>query len=140
PAPRRGGGHPHADRPRHGPAHPRAGGQPVRLLVQLPAALRQDRGRAARPARVASPARQRVTNGGFTTVAGSGSPRPSMATTAPSATSGGRKASAMPWPSVGEKLPLVTSPTGSPSTRTRCPARGGRRPSVVSPRRRRATP
>ena len=59
----------------------------------------------------------------------------------PSATSGGRKARAMPWPSTGEKLPLVTSP----DRRRRRPgrrwsARGGRRPSVAMPRRRRATP
>ena len=46
----------------------------------------------------------------------------------------------MPRSSVGEKLPLVTSPTGSPSTSTGCSARGGRRPSTARPRRRRATP
>ena len=46
----------------------------------------------------------------------------------------------MPWPSIGEKFPLVTSPAGSPSTSTACSARGGRRPSTARPRRRRATP
>ena len=39
----------------------------------------------------------------------------------------------MPWPSTGEKLPLVTTPTGSPSTSTAHSARGGRRPSVAMP-------
>ena len=56
---------------------------------------------------------------------------------APSAVSGGRNASAMPWPSTGEKLPLVTSPTACPSTSTVHPARAGRRPSVAMPNRRR---
>ena len=37
---------------------------------------------------------------------------------APSSTSGGRNASAIPWPSTGEKLPLVTSPAGAPSRST----------------------
>ena len=51
-APRRGGRHADLDRPGDGAPHPRPGGQPLRLLVQLPAALRQDRGRSARPPRV----------------------------------------------------------------------------------------
>ena len=42
------------------------------------------------------------------------SPRTSIATSAPSSTSGGRKARAMPWPSIGEKLPLVTTPASAP--------------------------
>ena len=50
------------------------------------------------------------------------------------------EARAMPWPSTGEKFPLVTSPTGSPSTSTAHSARGGRRPSVAMPTRWRATP
>ena len=39
----------------------------------------------------------------------------------------------MPWPSTGEKLPLVSAPTTSPSTSTAHSARGGRRPSVAMP-------
>ncbi len=38
-------------------------------------------------------------------------PRASMASSSPISTSGGTKASAMPCPSSGEKLPLVTTPT-----------------------------
>ncbi len=41
-------------------------------------------------------------------------PRTSTTTCSPCAVSGGRNANAMPRPSVGEKLPLVTSPTGQP--------------------------
>ena len=62
------------------------------------------------------------------------------ATASPMATAGGTKASAMPCSSIGEKLPLVTMPAGSPSTRTAWSARGGRRPSTTSARSRRATP
>ena len=58
----------------------------------------------------------------------------------PASTAGGTNARAMPWPSTGEKLPLVTSPTRSPSTSTAHSARGGRRPSVAMPTRWRATP
>ena len=53
---------------------------------------------------------------------------------------GGRKANAMPCPSTGEKLPLVTSPTATPSIDTEHPARAGRRPSVAMPNSRRAMP
>ena len=44
---------------------------------------------------------------------------------APSSTSGGRKARAMPWPRTGEKFPLVTVPISVPSTSTGLPSRGG---------------
>ena len=54
PAPRRGRRHAHLDRAGDGPPHPRPGRQPLRRLVQLPAALRQDRRRSARPARLSA--------------------------------------------------------------------------------------
>ncbi len=61
-----------------------------------------------RPARHYQPG---WTNGVATTVPGRAVPRRSTSTAAPSPTPGGRKASAMPCPSTGEKLPLVVSPT-----------------------------
>ncbi len=62
-----------------------------------------------------------ATNGVGTTMAGTARPRMSMVTPVPSATSGGRNASAIPHSSTGEKLPLVTSPTASPSIATGAP-------------------
>ena len=62
-----------------------------------------------------------------------------MVTASPVATSGGRNASAIPCPSIGEKLPLVTSPTVVAAARApRSPraGSGGRR--CTRPRRRRA--
>ena len=59
-----------------------------------------------------------LTNGTFTTVAGTARPRMSTSTPSPGASDGGTKAKAMPCSSMGEKLPLVTSPAGLPSTRT----------------------
>src|SRR5262249_23711669 len=64
-----------------------------------------------------------VTNGGGVTTASTARPRTSMPTTVPSATSGGRNASAIPRSSSGEKFPLVTSPAGRPSIVTAQPAR-----------------
>ena len=69
-------------------------------------------------------------NGGLTTIAGTGPPRISISTLAPVAVPGGRNASAIPRCSTGEKLPLVTTPETSPSTRTASPLRGGLRPSA----------
>ena len=60
----------------------------------------------------------RWTKGSLTTWAGTVEPRWSMARVSPIRVSGGTKARAMPWPSSGEKLPLVTTPTGWPSTTT----------------------
>ncbi len=59
-----------------------------------------------------------VTNGVATTRAGSAAPRASMTSSSPSATSGGTNARAIPCPSSGEKFPLVTTPTSTPSRRT----------------------
>ncbi len=67
-------------------------------------------------------------------------PRTSIVTGVSTAVSGGRNASAMPWPSTGEKLPLVTTPTARPSCITVHSARAGRRPSVAIPMSRRVTP
>ena len=47
----------------------------------------------------------------FVTTAGTARPRTSTTSSSPSAASGGRNASAIPCPRVGEKLPLVTTPT-----------------------------
>ena len=77
-------------------------------------------------------------------------PRASMLTSSPIATSAARRPSAMPWPSAGEKLPLVTTPTRLPvdqhglarhgaggGPRPPGPGGGGRRPRSA---RRRAAP
>ena len=78
--------------------------------------------------------------GGLTTSAGRSRPRTSMTTSSPTPTSGARNASAMPWPSTGEKLPLVTTPTSSSPRRTGQPSRGGRPFSARRPRNRRCGP
>ncbi len=83
--------------------------------------------------------RQRRTNGVAATAPGRSLPRTSIVTRpAPSGVSGGANPRATPWPSTGEKLPLVTSPTTLPSMLIAHPARAGRRPSVSMPTRRRA--
>ena len=76
---------------------------------------------------------QRLTKGVATTEAGSSVPRTSIRPSAPTSIVGGTNPRAMPWPSVGEKLPDVTAPTTAPSTRIGHPARGGRRPSTAMP-------
>ena len=136
---------------RHGPcAGPRAGrrGGTARRPPRRPGRRRRRSGhrrRGRRPGkRLSDP------NGAALTAwRRTGSPRPSPAapcrarrspTGVPTPSDGGTNARAMPWPRTGEKLPLVTSPTASPSTSTAHPARGGRRPSVAMPTRWRATP
>src|SRR5689334_22466552 len=81
-----------------------------------------------------------LTNGGLTTVASRIWPRTSTCNASPSSTSGATNANAIAWPSVGEKLPLDTSPMSSLPRLTRDPSRAGRRPSKVRPRSRRVTP
>ena len=62
------------------------------------------------------------TNGGFTTVAGTVFLRISTSSRVPgAASSAGTYAVAMPVSSVGEKVPLATLPTSTPSCNTRIP-------------------
>ena len=86
-----------------------------------------------------------------TTRAGMGVPRTSMASSSPTSTSGGTKASAMPWPSSGEKLPLRDLSdrlavakyrllgTGRPATFGRQPVKQSRDPALLLGFERRAT-
>jgi hypothetical protein len=68
---------------------------------------------AKKPAAKKTVAGQRLaTNGVATILPGSPVPRTSTITSVPTVTDGGMNARAMPWPSTGEKLPLVTMPTG----------------------------
>ena len=109
-----------------------------------PRRLRRRRLRRARSRRPSAPdasaplGQRRRTNGVATIVPASAVPRTSIVTGIPASSAGGTKPRAMPWPSTGEKFPLVTTPTVSPSTtigalgaavagdpRWRCPRGGG---------------
>src|SRR5439155_920356 len=88
-------------------------GRPARRPTRRrrwPAWSRSPRARApgAGPRTPCSPARgYRRTNGSFVTIAGTSRPRTSTVSSSPSTVSGGRNASAMAWPSVGEQLPAL---------------------------------
>ena len=109
--------------------------------TKKPAAKRKAAGQAQAAPSEAGPrphvrtdggAAQRVTNGVATTVR-SAACRARRSRLVTDLDVGGTKPRAMPWPSVGEKLPDVTTPTAAPSTRIGQPARGGRRPSTAIP-------
>ena len=92
----------------------------------------------SRLSRSRSNGRLRCTNGGSTAVR-----RPAdvdRRPASPSAMSGGRNASAIPRSSMGEKLPLVTSPTTAPPCERPGTRRAGSGGPRTRPRSRRATP
>ena len=98
--------------------------------------LRHCRRRRPRRPRPEPRGRQLRTKGVGTTRPGRRLPLTSISTSSPSMTSGLTNASAMPWPSTGEKLPDVTSPTVFVADdHGAAGPRGGRRPSVAMPTR-----
>ena len=64
------------------------------------------------PRPIVSGTQRLATNGVETTRPGRPAPRTSTTTSVPTSVLGGMNASAIPWPSTGEKFPLVTMPTG----------------------------